>query len=61
MSRNFRRIFWRMVEEGWDHSEFMVLGLPFFDVYRKAILGEDRKKALAGERVAHVYPTLVFT
>ncbi len=28
-----------------DHSELMVLGLPFFDVYQKSILEIDRKNA----------------
>jgi hypothetical protein len=45
----------------WDHSEFMVLALQFYDMYRKSILGVARKKALASERIALVSPTLVST
>jgi hypothetical protein len=44
-----------------DHSEFMVLALQLYDVYRKSILGFASKKALAGERIAVVSPTLVST
>jgi hypothetical protein len=50
-----------MVEEGRDHSKFMVLIVEFDDVYRKSILGIDRKKPLAGECIACVYPALVST
>jgi hypothetical protein len=51
----------RRVEEGRNHSEYMVLALQLDDVYRKSILEVDRKKALAGERLACVYPALVST
>ena len=44
-----------------DHTEFMVLALQFYDVYRESILGFASKKALAGEHIALVYPTLVST
>jgi hypothetical protein len=42
-----------------DHTEFMVLALQLYDVYRESILGFVSKKALAGERIVHVYATLV--
>ena len=44
-----------------DHTEFMVLALQLYDVYRESILGFASKKALAGEHIALVYPTLVST
>ena len=44
-----------------DHTEFGVLALPHDDVYRESILEFASKKALAGERVAPVYPILVST
>ena len=39
----------------------MVLVLQLYDVYRESILGFASKKALGGERIALVYPTLVPT
>ena len=39
----------------------MALALQFYDVYRESILGFASKKALGGERIALVYPTLVST
>ena len=44
-----------------DHTEFMVLALQLDDVYRESILGFASNKALAGEHIALVYPTLVST
>jgi hypothetical protein len=44
-----------------DYSEFVVLASQLNDVYRKSILGFASKKALAGERIAVVSPTLVST
>jgi len=44
-----------------DHTEFMVLALQLYDVYPESILGFASKKALAGEHIALVYPTLVST
>jgi hypothetical protein len=37
----------------------MVLAVQLYDVYRESILGFASKKALAGEHIALVYPTLV--
>jgi hypothetical protein len=37
-----------------DHTEFMVLALQLYDVYRESILGFASKKALAGEHIALV-------
>ena len=44
-----------------DHTEFMVLALQLYDVYRESILGFASKKALGGKRIAIVNPTLVST
>ena len=44
-----------------DHTAFMVLALQLDDVYRESILGFASKKALAGEHIALVPPTLVST
>ena len=44
-----------------DHTEYMALVLQFYDVYRESILGFASKKALGGERIALVNPTLVST
>ena len=44
-----------------DLTEFMVLALQRYDVYRESILGLARKKALGGEHIALVNPTFVST
>ena len=44
----------------WDHIEYMVLVLQIYGVYQESI-GFASKKALPGERIAFVYPTLVST
>ena len=44
-----------------DHTEFRVLALQLYDVYRESILGFVSKKGLAGEHIALVCPTLVST
>ena len=49
------------VGENLDHTEYMVLAIQLYDVYRESILGFASKKALAGEHIALVYPTLVST
>ena len=41
-----------------DHTECMVLALQLYDVCRESILGFASKKALGGERIALVNPTL---
>ncbi|HBP89696.1 MAG TPA: hypothetical protein DD706_18575 [Nitrospiraceae bacterium] len=58
MSRNFRWVIGRMVEEGRDHSDLMILALQLDNMYRKSILGVTEKKPLAGECIACVYPAL---
>jgi hypothetical protein len=42
-----------------DHTEFMVLALQLYDVYRESILGFGSKKASAGEHIALVSTILV--
>jgi len=42
-----------------DHTEFTVLALQFYDVYRESILGFASQNALGGEHIALVTPTLV--
>jgi len=44
-----------------DHTKFMVLDLQLYDVYQEYFLGFVSKKALAGERITLVNPTLVST
>jgi hypothetical protein len=41
-------------------NRIMVLALQLYDGYREFILGFGRKKALTSERIALVYPTLMF-
>ena len=52
---------WKLLSLFLDHTESMVLALQLYDVYRESILGFASKKALAGEHIALVYPTLVST
>jgi len=42
-----------------DHTDYMVLALQHYDVFRESILWFARYKALVGEYVALVSPTLV--
>jgi hypothetical protein len=44
-----------------DHTELMGLAIQLYDVYGESILGFFSKKALAGEHIALVCPTLVST
>ena len=44
-----------------DHTEFIVLVLQLYDVYREPILGFASQKVLADERIALVSPIIVST